>query len=49
MMVELPTCRIEPTVRPFIKSDVEFFRPIIITIKISHVKRNSAIFTSMTT
>lgn len=49
IMGQLPTCRIEPTIRPFLKAGVDYFGPLEVKVKRSHEKRYGVLFTCMTT
>ncbi|XP_043063902.1 uncharacterized protein LOC122320026 [Drosophila ficusphila] len=49
LMGQLPTCRVVPTERAFLKVGIDYFGPIEITQNRSHIKRYGVIFTCMTT
>jgi len=49
LMGQLPSCRIKPTERAFLKVGIDYFGPIEVTQNRSHVKRYGVIFTCMTT
>lgn len=49
IMGQLPKCRLEPTVRCFIKTGIDYFGPIHVAVKRSREKRYGVIFTCMAT
>ena len=49
LMGQLPLCRLEPTIRCFVKTGIDYFGPIKVTVKRSSEKRYGVIFTCMST
>lgn len=49
VMGQLPICRLEPTIRPFIKTGMDFFGPLEVPVKRSREKRYGVIFICMVT
>lgn len=49
LMGQLPKCRVEPTIRPFVRTGVDYFGPLDVKVGRKREKRYGAIFTCMAT